>query len=286
MLERYYTENGLPIDEDSQYPIADIYRVAALPDSFSTEYKKYEGLMQPEDTVINLLLKRELRFYADLMITGGYARTHRYRIRTPMYMDADGGRSGKFPDNFFCTGIGIQKMVHPESGAGWGFAQVRFPYPYIRMADLYLMRAEALNEYWDEGTPEREKAYADVDSIRARAGIPLLRDAWAQGKAKTPNKHATRKGMREIILQERAIEFAFEGIHYWDMIRHATDIDVPAITEFSQPIMGWNNEGKTAADFFLLRAVQTRRFPRSSYLWPLTVEEMNINGNLVNNPGW
>jgi hypothetical protein len=281
MLERYYTENGLPIDEDRLYAVDEKYRLAAVPDSLSVEYTKYEGLMQPGDTVIKLLLNRELRFYSDLIITGGYARTHRYRIRTSMYMNTDGGRKGTHPENYFGTGIGIQKMVHPESGAGWSFAQIRFPLPYIRLADLYLMRAEAVNEYYEPGDAERAQAYEDVNLIRTRAGIPTLQDSWAQNRAKTPNKHSTQAGMREIILQERAIEFAFEGIHYWDVVRHKM-----ATTEFSRPITGWNITGTSQEDFFLLRTIQTRRFPRSSYLWPLTVTEMNINGNLVNNPGW
>jgi hypothetical protein len=95
------------------------------------------------------------------------------------------------------------------------------------------------------------------------------------------NKHKTKSGMRDIILQERAIELSFEGIHYWDMVRYNK-----AITEFSQPVTGWNINGAKKGDFFLLRTIQFRRFPRSSYLWPISVAEMNTNSNLVNNPGW
>ncbi|MDR2382378.1 MAG: RagB/SusD family nutrient uptake outer membrane protein [Prevotellaceae bacterium] len=279
MLERYYTENGLPIDEDLTYADDEKYRLATIPELNNPEYSKYNGLMQPGHQVIKLLMNRELRFYTDLIITGGYARTHRYKVRTSMFRDTDGGmNTSNNQGDYFCTGIGIQKMVHPESSAGWGFIQVRYPCPYIRLADLYLMRAEARNEYYGPG-PE---VWEDINLIRRRAGIREVQDVWADPQyAKTLNKHQTQLGLREIILDERAIELSFEGIHYWDMVRYKK-----AVTEFSQPITGWNVYGQTAADFFILLPIEYRRFPLSSYLWPISVDEMNINGSLVNNPGW
>lgn len=281
MLERYYTENGLPIDQDLKYSADEKYRIATIPGATNPEYTtKYLGLMQPGHKVIKLLMNRELRFYTDLILTGGYARVHRYKITTSMFADTYGGRNmKKNSDFYFGTGIGIQKMVHPESGAGWYFAQVRFPYPFIRLADLYLMRAEARNEYYEK--PDQQ-VWDDVNRIRTRAGIPTVERAWSDPNyARTPNKHTTHLGMRDIILQERAIEFAFEGIYYWDIIRHKK-----ATTAFNQPITGWNVNGTTAENFFLLRPVQYRRYPLASYLWPIPVGEMNINSNLINNPGW
>jgi hypothetical protein len=280
MLERYYTENGLPIDQDRTYPVSQKYAVALVPDNKNPRYPEYVGLMQPGDTVINLLMNREIRFYADLMITGGYSRTHRYLIKTSMFRDKPGGRNtSKNVDNYLPTGIGIQKMVHPESAAGHYFTQVRFPYPFIRLADLYLMRAEAWNELLDE--PDA-RVWEDVNKIRRSYGIRDVDDVWADARyAKTLNKHKTKSGMRDIILQERGIELAFEGIHYWDMVRYNK-----ATTVFSQPVTGWNINGTKRADFFLLRTIQYRRFPRSSYLWPISVAEMNTNSNLINNPGW
>jgi hypothetical protein len=280
MLERYYTENGLPIDEDRTYNYDRRRSIAYVPDRNTPGYSKYIGLMQPGDTVINLLLNREIRFYADLVITGGYARTHRYRIRTSMFQNKPGGRdTNKNLDNYLSTGIGIQKMVHPESSSGHYFTQTRFPYPFIRLADLYLMRAEANNEYQD--VPDR-KVWDDVNIVRRQYGIRDVDSVWSDARyAITVNKHATKRGMRDIIMQERAIELSFEGIHYWDIIRYNK-----ATTDFSQPITGWNINGRNPEDFFRLRTIQYRRFPRSSYLWPLSVNEINTNSNLINNPGW
>jgi hypothetical protein len=280
MLERYYTENGLPISEDLTFSEAAKYYMAVVPDNKNDlSYAKYVGLMNPGDSVIRLYMNREIRFYADLVITGGYSRSHRYLIATKMFQETAGGRWEKNSDNYFPSGIGIQKMVHPESASGHYFTQTRYPYPFIRLADLYLMRAEANNEYQDE--PD-QKVWDDVNKIRNNYGIKNVETVWAnRSLARTPDKHKSKNGMRDIILQERAIELAFEGIHYWDMVRYNK-----ATTEFSQPITGWNAMGRKRADFFLLRTIQFRRFPRSSYLWPISVNEINTNSNLINNPGW
>ncbi|WP_317235339.1 RagB/SusD family nutrient uptake outer membrane protein [Niabella ginsengisoli] len=99
--------------------------------------------------------------------------------------------------------------------------------------------------------------------------------------ARTPNKHLTKEGLRDIILQERSVEFAFEGQHFWDMLRHKR-----AVAEFSAPIWGWNHAGTTAADFFVLSIKQQRRFTITDCLTPIDLNEMNTNGNLIQNPGW
>jgi hypothetical protein len=278
MLERYYTENGLPIDEDKSFDTDEKYRITTVPGIDSPDYSKYVGLMQPDHKVIKLLLNREIRFYADLIITGGYCRSHRYKIKTSMFQDTDGGRSTyRHQTNYLCTGIGIQKLVHPESGAGNYFHQVRFPYPFIRLSDLYLMRAEARNAISGPG-PD---VWADVNKVRRKYGIKDVEVAWSSEYAKTKDKHKEPDGMLEIILQERSIEFAFEGIHYWDMVRYKK-----AVNAFSESITGWNTKGANAEDFFILQPVQYRRFSVASYLWPIPVDEMNINSNLINNPEW
>jgi hypothetical protein len=95
------------------------------------------------------------------------------------------------------------------------------------------------------------------------------------------NKHRSKEGMRDIILEERSIELAFEGIHFWDMLRHKR-----AHIEFSSPIQGWNYKGTAPSTFFVLGVVQARRFTIRDYLWPIDLNELNTNGKLTQNPGW
>lgn len=277
---RYYTENGLPIDQDLTYPYDRIHEIVKTPGAAEADYTSLKGYMQPGIETINLYLHREPRFYANLGITGGYWRAHGVRIRSLFFMNTDGGyNSSQHTTDFYETGIAFQKFVHPENMSGAWQRVINFPYPIIRLADLYLMKAEILNEIKD--APDQE-VWDAVDIIRKRAGIPNIETVWADATiARTVNYHKTKEGMRDIILRERSIEFAFEGSRFWDMIRHKK-----AVSEFSTPISGWNRFGANATTFFNLEVKQARKFSITDCLWPISLDETNTNGNLIQNPGW
>ncbi|MBE8713853.1 RagB/SusD family nutrient uptake outer membrane protein [Sphingobacterium hungaricum] len=279
MAERYYTENGLPIDEDQTYDINNKHEIIRTPGVLEPNYPHWNGYMQPGAETIKLYMNREPRFYANLGITAGYWRGHAVRINTMMFGNSHGGyNSSQHTTDFLATGIGTQKFVHPESQSGAWQRTIKFPYPIIRMADLYLMKAEALNEY----SGPSQQVYAEINKVRSRAGIPNVEQVWADPSlARTVGKHTTKEGLRDIILQERGIEFAFEGIHFWDMWRHKR-----APSSFSSPVWGWTHAGTTASTFFVLEVKQERRFTITDCLWPIDLNEMNTNGQLIQNPGW
>jgi hypothetical protein len=145
------------------------------------------------------------------------------------------------------------------------------------MADLYLIKAEALNEYYG---PSQE-VFDAINKVRIRAGIPTVEKAWTSPMARRPGKHLDKNVLRDIILQERGIEFAFEGHRFWDMHRHRK-----AVGEFSAPISGWTVDRYALRDFFVLKTLQARRFTAKDYLWPISLSETNKNANLKQNPGW
>jgi hypothetical protein len=278
MLERYYTKNGIPVDEDKTIDRSSIYDIVTTPGIEDPEYDEFRGLMQPGAKTINLYLNREPRFYANLGITGGYWRAHFVRINTMMFAGTDGGYSSSFTTNYIHSGIGIQKLVHPESTSGNWQRVIRYPFPVIRMADLYLMKAEALNEYYGSS----QDVYDAINIVRRRAGIPDVETVWSNSDlVRTVNHHLTKEGMREIILRERSIEFAFEGIRYWDVVRHKK-----AFAEFLSPVSGWTYSGTNAETFFVRQVMQSRKFSIRDYLWPIDLNEMNTNGRLIQNPGW
>ena len=280
MAERYYTENGVPIEEDVNFDMDKKWELTVTPNANSPEYRELKGIMQPGSETINLYLNREPRFYANLGITGGYWRTHGVRIRTMMYAGRDGGfNSSQHVTDYYEAGIAIKKLVHPESKSGAWQRTIKYPYPIMRLADLYLMKAEAYNEYYDAPTPQ---VYDAINKVRQRAGIPDVQTVWSDPTiVKSVNKHQTKEGMRDIILQERGIELAFEGARFWDMIRTKR-----AVNEFSTPIWGWTHTGTTGATFFNLEVKQLRRFTITDCLWPIDLNEMNTNSNLIQNPGW
>ena len=199
MAERYYTENGLPIEEDLTYDINNKHEIITTPGLLDNDYTHWNGYMQPGAETIRLYMNREPRFYANLGITAGYWRSHAVRINTMMYGNSDGGyNSSQHTTDFLATGIGTQKLVHPESQSGAWQRTIKFPYPIVRMADLYLMKAEVLNEY---SGPSQE-VYDEINKVRSRAGIPNIETVWSDPSlAKTVNKHTSKEGLRDIILK-------------------------------------------------------------------------------------
>jgi len=105
---------------------------------------------------------------------------------------------------------------------------------------------------------------------------------WADASiVRNVNKHRSKEGMRDIILAERGIELAFEGSRFFDMVRHKR-----AVAEFSTPIWGWTYTGANGSNFFNLEVKQSRRFTITDHLWPIDLNEINTNSNLIQNPGW
>jgi hypothetical protein len=80
-------------------------------------------------------------------------------------------------------------------------------YPIFRLADVYLLRAEARNRI-----PGKEaEALADLNLIRKRANNPEYQ----------PADLATLEAREDAILEERNIELAFEGQRWFDLTRVA-----------------------------------------------------------------
>ena len=282
MLHRYYTEHGLPLEADANFDVDFQYELTLTPDANDPEFiERWQGIIMPGFTTINLYLNRELRFYANLGISGGYWRSHAQVIPTPMFAEQMGGFwSARGIEYYYTTGVAVQKLVHTESKHAQFQRVVKFPFPMIRMAELYLMKAEALNEL---DYPPAD-IFEPLDLIRTRAGIDKVEDAWngPHVRAEWRNYHLRDKeARRNIILQERGIELAFEGKRYWDMIRHKR-----AVQEFNFPIFAWEGEALTPSEYFVLSIKDARTFRDANYLWPMHIDELNRNRNLVQNPGW
>ena len=152
-----------------------------------------------------------------------------------------------------------------------------YAWPEMRLADLYLLYAEALNEI--QG-PTAE-VYSYLDQIRERAGLDGVVESWA-AHSNNPSKPLSKEGLRSIIQQERMIELAFEGQRYWDLLRWKR-----AVQEFNDNVQGWNINGDDEASYYQIRTIHIQNFisPRD-YFWPLSETSLIRNTNLVQNPGW
>src|SRR5690606_8392302 len=103
-----------------------------------------------------------------------------------------------------------QSVINPSS-----FQVQGYPWPVMRLADLYLFYAEALNEYHD--TPVAD-TYHYLNLVRERAGLKTVEESWTQHSV-NPEKYQHQQGLRQIIRQERTIELALEGHRFWDLLR-------------------------------------------------------------------
>jgi len=270
-VEMYYTLNGLPIDEDLTFDYTNRYEVTNIGSNQNAN-------AQFAQRTVNLHLNREPRFYASIGFDRGYNRTWGRLWNLKMRKGETHGRIANSGD-YLITGYALKKIVHPDS-EGDGYDKIiQYSWPMIRLAELYLNYAEAANEV----NGPTEEVFSMLNSIRDRAGINTVEQAWSDATiAATVNKHTTKDGLREIIQHERLIEFAFEGHRYNDLRRWKI-----AEEYLNSPVKGWSVDLSTEDGFYTLRDVGNRSFssPRD-YLHPISINELTINTNLIQNPGW
>jgi SusD family. len=279
-VETFYSSNGVPISEDNgefwaeNYP--NRYQYSTIEDEGNNKYYFEIG----GQTAV-LHFNREPRFYASVAFDRGtwygagsrddsQANLSKYRFRR---REVSGVISS---EDYSYTGYLNKKVCSYRSNiTRTSWTPYRYAFPIIRLSDLYLMYAEALNETLSAPTDE---VFKYIDTIRVRAGIEPVRDAWSK-YSKYPNKPTTKEGMREIIHTERLNELAGEGKRFWDLRRWKEELPME--------VMGWNVKGETAETFYRVSVLFERtKFSYRDFLWPIKIEAIQKNPNLVQNPGW
>ena len=271
MAETYYTKNGLPINEDKNFDYANRYDITTI--AFNQRF-----YAQFANRTAKLNLDREPRFYSSIGFDRGINRTWGSIWNIKMRSGERHGRVANTGD-YLVTGYALKKLVHQDSEGDAYNKAITYPWPMIRLSELYLNYAEALNE----STGPSAEVYDALNVIRLRAGVPTVQDAWSNAaNAITVNKHLTQDGLRKIIQQERSIELAFEAHRYYDIRRWKL-----ADQYFTTPIKGWSVDEDSEANYYQIRDVGQRSFnsPRD-YLQPISFTELSRNPNLVQNPGW
>jgi hypothetical protein len=271
----FYTKNGVPIEEDKTLTFGDITQLKE-----ATAAEKFNIKEGYRTSILNF--NREPRFYADLGFDGAIfyksssGADETKEVIRAKYQDYAGSADAF---DFNVTGYYIKKLINWDQTFGGGTMYKEYAWPELRLADLYLMYAEALNEA--DGTAATTEVLKYVDLIRTRAGLSGVVDSWTN-YSNNPAKYTTKDGMREIIHRERSIEMAFEGKNYWDIRRWKK-----ATQEFNEPVKGWNVYGITEANYYQVVTLSQQRFvaPRD-YFWPIEETTLIRNPNLIQNPGW
>jgi hypothetical protein len=284
MVETFYTRNGVPINEDLSWDYGnrfDVIQTASL-DTNNENY--HEFYLENDYSTAKLHTFREPRFYSTLGFDGGkWFSLETENINFIPHLNAKAGApSGKQGFEIYSiTGYFAKKLVHYENIISLESSTIKgYSFPIIRLADLYLMYAEASNE--TKAAPDAD-VYEYIQKVRDRAGLDEggdLVSTW-QMHSSNPSKPMTKEGMRKIIHQERMIELALEGHRYWDLIRWKL-----AGEYFSKPIQGWNIFKPDVESFYEVENIFYRNYITKDYLWPISQTELLRNPNLIQNPGW
>jgi hypothetical protein len=278
MAELFYTKNGIPIDEDPDWDYEDRY----IP-RICTEDDNHQSYIAVGQMTAGLNFDREPRFYGNLGFDRGYYQvttttTNGGRTFTP-YLSMRSGETGHLQNT---TGYYIKKMVAFETSCSQGTTTMPYNgydyrFPLIRLADLYLLYSEALNEIKER--PDSE-VYSWIDAVRAVAGLKGVVDSWRLSK--DPTRPTKKEEMRKIIQRERMLELSFEGQRFWDVRRWKLAEEMWTMTP-----RGWNNTGTTVDTYYtLVNLGEARKFTLMDYLWPIKISELRVNNNLVQTWGW
>jgi hypothetical protein len=281
-VEQYYSKNGVPIDEDKDWLskgwFENRFKMRPEPSSGDEIYYVKEG-----KTTINFHFNREPRFYASLGFDRGIYFGNGYydfpgNVKwTEFYAREFSGMSSA-SECFSITGYSVKKMHSFKNAVTASNNSVEYyPFPVMRLADLYLYYAEALNE----ANGPSDEVFTYLDAIRKRAGLKGVEESWANYSVE-PNKPKTKEGLREIIQQERTIELAFEGKRFWDIRRWKQ------ISTLNEQPRGWNTSGDNAEDFYVLTLLPQKpiQFSVKDYFWPIREYDLSVNNNLIQNYGW
>jgi len=276
IVNMFYTRNGVPVTEDRTLDFA----TRGAGTRTATDAEKY--YIQPNYTTAAINFDREPRFYADLGFDGSILFGHGNQDLDALnHLEAKQGQYsgwGGTPNNYNITGYWPVKLVNYLNvmPTATTYSITPYAWPVIRMADLYLLYAECLNEV---NGPSAE-AYKWIDSVRSRAGIPPVQEAWTRYST-NPAAYASKEGLRQIIHRERLIELAFEGQRFWDLRRWKE-----AERTWMEPIQGWNIAQSDLLGYYQVTTLFNRSFRLRDYFWPIAEKDLLVNKNLVQNPGW
>lgn len=285
IAEQFYTVHGLPIANDSEW--ANINPMDLRVGDDQHAYYICKGY-----TTIKLNFDREPRYYASLGFDGGNwlgqlgnfndlkpEDVHYVACRMGGTHAKRGNQTGPvtgfFPKKHFpiqATWTGNNTFT--GSGTTW------YPWPMIRLSDLYLLYAEAINEAEGPNGAHSDDLFKYINAVRERAKIPDVKTAW-DTYSNSPGYYNTKVGMRAIIHRERLNELAFEGQRFWDLRRWKE-----AAAEYQKGIYGFDIVSALPEDYYVKKFIYEQKFGLKDYFWPIPTSYIEINPNLVQNIGW
>lgn len=200
-------------------------------DGWGSQIPTAPNLNSPGTTIMNAFEPEDLRKFHTLMTSGNYY---------PSINPADGGYT--YPSQgASAVSANIKKYVI-GSGSDVCFMSTSQNGHVIRYSDVLLTLAEAAVGL-EGGVSVNPQALTAFNQVRTRAGLPTVEALD-----------------REMVFQERRVEFAFEGQRWFDLLRRGDAVETMSF------------HGKNLQE--------------NNLLFPIPSAEMEVNTNLVQNPGY
>ena len=235
---------------------------------------------------------RDPRFYHDIVFDGfNYLNGSPGQYADLQYCQLYTGGNMRPIANASRTGYFIQKLVphtcnEVDKDYDWG-AAFHCYLPYMRLADIYLMYAEACAAFG--GATGKSSNFGKT----AEDAINTLRDRCGAGHVAPEFVADSHKFMDEV-RREREVELSFEGFRFCDLQRWLLLTEAPYNQKFSQEF-----DRVESADFYKnhdpkdaqvanyrRELILTRNFNVKHYWFPLPIKETQLYPEFSQNPGW
>lgn len=270
LVDAFYMKDGFPVSATAYLPQSTLYQeegYGTYKDQNDNFSKKYTNV-----TVSNRYLNREPRFYNTVFFNG-----RQWPVSCNQVLFYNGGNSGVQEGQATLTGYMLFKRFNRSvSLTNPGVASQFRPSIIFRLADFYLMYAEAANEV----NPNDARVLKYLKLVRERAGLPDI-------ETLNPAIRGNQELQRAAIQRERQIELATEGQRYFD-VRRWMIADKNGEGRQNGYVHGMNVRGESNDKEDFNRIVEASQivFNRKMYLYPMPDSEMRKTKNLVQNPGW
>lgn len=270
LVDAFYMKDGLPISATAYLPQSTLYQeegYGTYKDQNDNFSKKYTNV-----SVSNRYLNREPRFYNTVFFNG-----RQWPVSCNQVLFYNGGNSGVQEGQATLTGYMLFKRFNRSvSLTNPGVASQFRPSIIFRLADFYLMYAEAANEV----NPNDVRVLKYLNLVRERAGLPGV-------ETLNPAIRGNQELQRAAIQRERQVELATEGQRYFD-VRRWMIADKNGEGRQNGYVHGMNVRGEPNDIDDFNRVVEASQivFNRKMYLYPMPDSEMRKTKNLVQNPGW
>ena len=232
---------------------------------------------------------RDPRFYNDFVYDGVKCIQGAAPIEANRYANLFTGGSYRDVSTGSRTGYLLYKFIPITSNKfdnGYSYDKgLNIHLPYMRLADVYLMYAEAAAQGY--GSPAGKSDNYDKTAVDA---INVLRDRAGVGHVAASFTGSLEAFMPEM-RRERAVELSFEGHRFNDLRRWMQLIQAPYTLKKSLEFdraPGFNPADPKNNKVLNLREVTIleRRYTEKHYWFPLKNSDASMYLEFPQNPGW